>query len=247
MHLTSSPIDWYAARAAGIVAYLLLTVGRRARADDGRARARCGAGRGSRSRTCTASAGCSSGASSRSTSSTIAIDSYLPFSLRPSAIPFDATYRPLWTALGIVAAELLLALAITNHYRDRMPYAFWRRAHYLNFAVWVAATLHGLGSGTDRSAPWMLAIFAASVGGGRRRGVWRVLGARRPVRAGHGRHRRGRRRGCGRLRGDRAAALLVRSPGTPALPGPDGREVVRDDGVTRGARLGRATAAASSG
>ena len=25
MHLTSSPIDWYAARAAGIVAYLLLT------------------------------------------------------------------------------------------------------------------------------------------------------------------------------------------------------------------------------
>ena len=26
MHLTSSPVDWYAARAAGIVAYVLLTV-----------------------------------------------------------------------------------------------------------------------------------------------------------------------------------------------------------------------------
>ena len=25
MHLTSNPVDWYAARAAGIVAYLLLT------------------------------------------------------------------------------------------------------------------------------------------------------------------------------------------------------------------------------
>ena len=26
MHLTSNPIDWYAARAAGVVAYVLLTV-----------------------------------------------------------------------------------------------------------------------------------------------------------------------------------------------------------------------------
>jgi cytochrome b561 len=26
MHLTTSPVDWYAARAAGIAAYLLLTV-----------------------------------------------------------------------------------------------------------------------------------------------------------------------------------------------------------------------------
>ena len=25
MHLTSSPIDWYAARAGGVVAYILLT------------------------------------------------------------------------------------------------------------------------------------------------------------------------------------------------------------------------------
>ena len=58
----------------------------------------------------------------------------------------------MWTGLGIVAAELLLALAITNHYRNRrISYWFWRRAHYVNFAVWTAATLHGLGSGTDRS------------------------------------------------------------------------------------------------
>ena len=44
----------------------------------------------------------------------------------------------------------LLALAVTNHYRRRLPYTFWRRAHYLNFAVWSAATVHGLGVGTDR-------------------------------------------------------------------------------------------------
>ena len=48
---------------------------------------------------------------------TIAIDSYLPFSLSVITIPLVASYRPLCTGLGIAAAELLLALAMTNRYR----------------------------------------------------------------------------------------------------------------------------------
>ena len=94
---------------------------------------------------------------------TIASDAYLPFSLGAIVVPFVASYRPLFTALGIVAAELLLALAITNRYRTRLPYRFWRRAHYLNLAIWTAATLHGVGGGTDRSTPWLLSIFGAAV------------------------------------------------------------------------------------
>src|SRR4029077_17208258 len=90
---------------------------------------------------------------------TIAIDSFMPFSVTGLAIPFAAAYRPVWTALGIVAAELLLALAITNRLRRKLPYTVWRRAHYLNFPVWLFATLHGLGSGTDRHTPWLLALY----------------------------------------------------------------------------------------
>jgi hypothetical protein len=107
---------------------------------------------------------------------TIALDAYLPFSITAIVVPFVAGYRTLYTALGIVAAELLLALAITNRYRDRLPYAFWRRAHYLNLAVWAAATAHGLGSGTDRSTPWLLALFAASVATVLGLGAWRARG-----------------------------------------------------------------------
>ena len=95
---------------------------------------------------------------------TIAVDSFLPFSLGQLVIPFTATYRPLWTGLGIGAAELLLALAITNHYRKRMPYRFWRSAHYLNFVVWTAASVHGVFSGTDRSAAWLVLIYAIAIG-----------------------------------------------------------------------------------
>jgi sulfoxide reductase heme-binding subunit YedZ len=162
LHLTTSPVDWYAARAAGIAAYLLLTTvvclgvtmaGRKklerwprfALEDVHRF------------------GGLLVGTFIVIHVLTIATDAYLPFSIGAIIVPFLATYRPLFTALGIVAAELLLALAITNHYRDRLQHRYWRRAHYLNFAVWTAATFHGLGSGTDRSTPWLLAIFAAGV------------------------------------------------------------------------------------
>lgn len=184
MHLTTSPVDWYAARAAGVAAYVLLTAvvclgmtmaGRKqlerwprfALEDVHRF------------------GGLLVGSFVVIHVVTIAIDAYLPFSLTAIAIPFVAPYRTLFTALGIVAAELLLALAVTNRYRERLPYAFWRRAHYLNLAVWGAATIHGLGSGTDRSTPWLLAIFAAAVAAVLGAGSWRALRRRAvPVRVG---------------------------------------------------------------
>jgi sulfoxide reductase heme-binding subunit YedZ len=161
MHLTSSPIDWYAARAAGVTAYLLLTTGvllgltlashrtverwpRFSIEDVHRF------------------IGLLVGAFVAIHIVTIALDSWLPFTLASLVVPFTTRYRPLWVGLGVAAAELLLALAVTNHYRRRLSYRFWRRAHYLNFAVWIAVTLHGVGSGTDRSSPWLLALFAAA-------------------------------------------------------------------------------------
>jgi DMSO/TMAO reductase YedYZ heme-binding membrane subunit len=77
-----------------------------------------------------------------------------------------------------VATELLLALAITNHYRKRLSYGFWRRAHYLNFAVWGLALIHGIAAGTDRTAAWASLTYigaAAAVAG---MVAWRALNVR---------------------------------------------------------------------
>jgi sulfoxide reductase heme-binding subunit YedZ len=163
MHLTSSPVDWYAARAAGIVAYLLLSaivvlgitmagtkkfhrLPRFAIEDVHRF------------------GGILVGSFVVIHIATIAIDAWLPFSVASIIVPFTSAYKPLWVGLGIVAAELLLALAVTNRLRNtRVSYRFWRRAHYLNFAVWGGATLHSLGSGTDRSTPWLIALEAVSI------------------------------------------------------------------------------------
>jgi sulfoxide reductase heme-binding subunit YedZ len=173
MHLTSNPIDWYTARAAGITAYVLLsgvvlvglTMGAkktfpswpRFAVEDVH---RFG--------------GLLVGTFVSIHVVAIALDAWLPFSLGSLIVPLTSSYRPLWVGLGIAAAELLLAIAVTNHYRRRLRYTTWRRIHYLNLGVWWAATLHGLGSGTDRSSLWLLGLYgvaAASVSAGI---VWRV-------------------------------------------------------------------------
>jgi sulfoxide reductase heme-binding subunit YedZ len=177
VHLTSSPAIWYAARASGVVAYVVLTV--------------------------TVSFGITMGGKAQSKRwprfavedvhrfggllvgsliglhvLTIAADSFMPFSIGQLVIPFTSAYRPLSTGLGICAAELLLALAITNHYRKRLPYRIWRNAHYLNFAVWSLASVHGIFSGTDRSTVWLAAIYAVATGGVGALLAWRVGGRR---------------------------------------------------------------------
>jgi sulfoxide reductase heme-binding subunit YedZ len=160
--VSSSPALWYAARASGVAAYVVLslvvclglTLGKKAQStrwprfsiEDVH---RFG--------------GLLVGSLVGVHVLAIAADSFLPFSLTQLLVPFTASYRPLWTGLGIAAAELLVALAITNHYRRRLPYRFWRRAHYLNFAVWTFASLHGLMGGTDRGAPWLAILYGLSV------------------------------------------------------------------------------------
>jgi methionine sulfoxide reductase heme-binding subunit len=163
VRLTSSPVDWYAARAAGIVAYVLLSVvvsfglvlsGRHrlprwprfALEDVHRF------------------AGLLTGAFLAIHVATIAIDSYTPFSVAALIVPFVSSFRPLPVALGIVSAELLVALAVTNRLRNRvLSYRTWRRAHYLGFAVWAAAALHGITAGTDRGSAWLLVLYAVSI------------------------------------------------------------------------------------
>lgn len=162
MHLTDSPVDWYAVRAAGVVAYLLLTVV----VVVGLALA--GRTLGPRWPRFAVEevhrfGGILIGVFVWLHVLTTAIDAYLPFGVSDLVVPFASSYRPLWTGLGIVAAELVLALAITNRYRTRIPHRLWRKAHLLNFAVWGMATLHTLYGGADRDQAWLVLLVVASI------------------------------------------------------------------------------------
>jgi len=178
MHVTSSPAIWYAARASGVAAYVVLSI------------VVClGLTLGGKAQTRSwprfsvedvhRFGGLLVGSLLGVHILAIAGDSFLPFSLTQLLVPFTSSYRPLWTGLGIAAAELLVALAITNHYRKRLPYRFWRKAHYLNFAVWGLASVHGLMSGTDRGTTWLAVLYGLSVATVVTLLVWRFGGSRR--------------------------------------------------------------------
>ncbi len=106
------------------------------------------------------------------------LDTYLPFSLINLLVPGTAAYRPFATALGVVGAELLFAVALTNRYRKRLPHRLWRRVHYLNFAVWALALVHGIAAGTDTRTGWGMLFYAVSAGSVTGLTAWRVLRSR---------------------------------------------------------------------
>ena len=138
MHLVASTTVWYAARAGGVISYLLVSASvlagillagkvrvpglpRFAVEDVHRF------------------LGLLAGLFIAIHIGSIALDTVVPFSLGQLVIPFTSSYRPLATGLGIVAVELLLAVAVTNRLRSRLPYEVWRRAHYATLAVWLLA------------------------------------------------------------------------------------------------------------
>src|ERR1051325_8167691 len=79
--------------------------------------------------------------------SALLVDDYVPFSLTDILVPGTAPYRPLSVALGVVAAELLVALALTNRYRKALSHRFWRRGHYPKFAGRLPPPLHRVRAG----------------------------------------------------------------------------------------------------
>jgi len=108
------------------------------------------------------------------------LDSFTSISLVDVVVPFAGSYRPFWLGLGALAFDLMLAVTLTSIARRRLGHSTWRYVHWLSYASWPVALLHGLGTGSDAKTGWMLVLVAAcfvSVLGAlalRLGGSWRV-------------------------------------------------------------------------
>jgi sulfoxide reductase heme-binding subunit YedZ len=91
---------------------------------------------------------------------TSVLDSFAPIGLIDAVVPFAGAYRPFWMGLGAVAFDLIVAVIVTSLLRARMGYASWRAIHWVTYASWPIALLHGFGTGSDASKAWLQALSA---------------------------------------------------------------------------------------
>jgi sulfoxide reductase heme-binding subunit YedZ len=90
-------------------------------------------------------------------------DSWLHPGLGEVLIPFTASYRPVWTGLGICAAYGAAGLSLTYYARRRLGAQRWRNAHRLIPVAWALAVAHVIGAGTDVVSLWLEAVLALTI------------------------------------------------------------------------------------
>ncbi len=156
------PTIWLAARAAGITAYVLLTLsmlagltlksrpfGRRV----------SGATAMEIHRSVTIAGLAAVGVHGVA----LAVDRTIDITWFELIVPGLLPYRPVWGAAGVLAGELMLILAVSFRLRKRLGMRAWRTLHMSSFAAFALATLHGIFSGTDSEEPWMRWVYTASI------------------------------------------------------------------------------------
>ncbi len=102
-------------------------------------------------------------------------DGYVPIGLADAVIPFRSPYRPVWVGLGALAFDMLLAVALTSALRRRIGVAVWRGVHWLAYACWPIAVVHGLGSGSDARLPGATLVFVVCTGSVVAAVAWRLV------------------------------------------------------------------------
>jgi sulfoxide reductase heme-binding subunit YedZ len=107
--------------------------------------------------------------------SALVLDSTVKITPVALLVPGLAPYRPVWTALGILAAELMVLVYVSFALRRVIGARNWRRLHYATYAVFALATVHGLDAGTDTAHPWAVWLYASAVGAVVAATAWRAL------------------------------------------------------------------------
>ena len=176
MGITGSTALWYASRATGVVALVLLTavvllgimVNRRGRLPGLPRFATTGLHR---------SLSLLAVAFVAVHVVTAVLDPYVAIGWMAAIIPFTSPYKPLWLGLGAVSFDIMAALIITSLARARIGRRTWRAVHWLAYACWPIALAHGFGSSTDMGNGVLLALAVSCVVAVAAATCWRIASA----------------------------------------------------------------------
>jgi DMSO/TMAO reductase YedYZ heme-binding membrane subunit len=178
--MTGSTAFWYASRATGVVALLLLTavlvlgilVNRQGRLPG---LPRFAAGSLHRNLSLLAVAFVAVHVL------TAVLDTFVSIPVLSAVIPFASGYERFWLGLGAISLDMMLAMIVTSLLRGRLNRVLWRVVHLLAYLSWPVAFAHSIGSAKDLQQGWLLdlavgcALVVAAAAG------WRLASAARQV------------------------------------------------------------------
>lgn len=104
------------------------------------------------------------------------LDANKPTTILSYLVPGLMDYRPAWTGIGVIVAELMVVIHLSFRYRSRIGARSWRRLHWATFLVFAGATTHGLASGSDSGLAWAQAMYLGALSLVIGLTTWRALG-----------------------------------------------------------------------
>jgi sulfoxide reductase heme-binding subunit YedZ len=112
---------------------------------------------------------------------TAVLDGYVDIPITAAIVPLASPYERLWLGLGAVSFDLMLAVVVTSLLRRHLSRKVWRAVHLLAYVSWPVAWVHSIFSSGDlRQGPlFVLAIACAVAVVGA--AAWRVVAASKDV------------------------------------------------------------------
>jgi methionine sulfoxide reductase heme-binding subunit len=89
---------------------------------------------------------------------TAVTDGYVDIPLISAVVPLVSPYERLWLALGAVSLDLALAVIVTSLVRGRLGRKAWKAVHWLAYVSWPVAWLHSYGAAADLRHGWLFAL-----------------------------------------------------------------------------------------
>jgi methionine sulfoxide reductase heme-binding subunit len=94
---------------------------------------------------------------------TAVLDPYVSIGWLALIVPFTSDYEPLWLGLGALAVDLTVAIVITSLLRFKIGMKAWRAVHWLAYAAWPVAAIHGIGAASDLQSGLLLDVVLATM------------------------------------------------------------------------------------
>jgi sulfoxide reductase heme-binding subunit YedZ len=94
---------------------------------------------------------------------TSVLDTYVHIGWIAIVVPGASQYSRFWVGAGAVSLDLLLAVFFSSLLRTRMNPTAWRALHWLAYLSWPIALAHTFGMGTDSGEGWVIALGVACV------------------------------------------------------------------------------------